>query len=130
MCDLTTEKCWVVRKGIGIPHAQDAEMIDFVFHFLPMEYFQESFLPSLNKRANVLERNWKAVEMDEFMNFWGLLLFMTVERLPERRTYWSQEDKGLHKAHNFGSYMTRIRFKSILKGIIFSIDACSILDPS
>ena len=52
--------------------------------------------------------------LDEFIHILGLIYSMEVQKLPERRMYWTREDIGIFKSLDYGSIMPRQRFESIL----------------
>ena len=47
---------------------------------------------------------------------------MKINRLPERRRYWSTEDIGPFKAPGYGQYMPRKRFEDIISSFLESPD--------
>ena len=52
-------------------------------------------LQTLNKKPNARITVWKALTVDEFRKFIGLILLMGIKRMPEIEQYWSR-DPALH----------------------------------
>ena len=85
------------------------------FQFLPLNFFRDETLPATNCSAKEKYGDaFKEITLDEFLHLLGLIYSMEVQKLPERRMYWSTTDDGIFKGMNYGAVMSRDRFESIL----------------
>ena len=86
--------------------------LDFVLHFLPMEY-----LDTCHKQfaAKSKAATWTNLDHNEFLHFSGILLSMEVVDIHgPRYLYWANEN-GMFPNMNYGKIMSRNRFEDIMK---------------
>ena len=90
--------------------------LDFVLHFLPMEYLWSTVIPATN---NIAAKNkaatWANLDHNEFLHFLGILLSMEVVDIHvPRHLYWANEN-GMFPNMNYGKIMSRNQFEDIIK---------------
>lgn len=79
-------------------------------------FFGEDFLREIVSATNAApELNSAPIDKQELLCFLGLHLAMSLQRLPDRRSYWETEGNDLFPSPNFGRFMPRNRFESILR---------------
>ena len=60
------------------------------------------------------------VSFEELVVMFSIMKSMEIQRLPERRMYWSTKDDGVFKALNYGRFMSMYRFETIIANLKFS----------
>ena len=94
--------------------------LDYFLHFLPQAFIQQQVIPAINKAGKQSNEFWSGLLYQEYIRFLGIIYSMEVLRLPNRKMYWTTEDVGFLKAPNYGRYMTRNRFDSIMSTLQYS----------
>ena len=94
--------------------------LDYFLHFLPQAFIQQQVIPAINKAGKQSNEFWSVLSYQEYIRFLGIIYSMEVLRLPNRKMYWATEDVGFLKAPNYGRYMTRNRFDSIMSTLQYS----------
>ena len=98
--------------------------LDFVLHFLPMEYFHNTVIPATNTYAVKSKAlTWRNLDHVEFLLFLGILLSMEVVDIHgPRHLYWANEN-GLFPSMNYGKVMSGNRFEGIMRYLQLSNDS-------
>ena len=98
--------------------------LDFVLHFLPMEYFHNTVIPATNTYAAKSKAlTWKNLDHLEFLHFLGILLSMEVVDIHgPRHLYWANEN-GLFPSMNYGKVMGHNQFEDIMRYLQFLNDS-------
>ena len=95
--------------------------LDFVLHFLPMEYFRNAVIPATNTYvAKSKALTWKNLDQVEFLHFLGILLSKAVDG--PIHLYWTNEN-GQFPSMNYGKVMSRNRFEDIMRYLQLSNDS-------
>ena len=97
--------------------------LDYLLHFLPVNYIRNIAIPSKNGYAKTKSLQWESLNLDEFLYFLGILLSMEVFEIHGlRKMYWNEEGSDLFLAMNFENIMSCTRFKEIARFLQLSFD--------
>lgn len=102
-----------------LPNPGSCSALEFFKHFLPTDYIEQHVIYAINCYAALLEiEYWKQLTMGEFMLWIGLWTIMAIAPFPNRRKYWETKPSFLFsKATNFGKWMSKRRFDTILQAL-------------
>ena len=92
--------------------------MDYILHFLPIQYIKETLIPNTNKYGKKQDPRWTDVDFDEVLHVLGLLIAMEVYKIHgPQRFYWSSQVNinNLLPPMDFGNALTNQKFETILK---------------
>ena len=98
--------------------------LDFLLHFLLMEYFRNTAIPATNNYAAKSKAlTWNKFDHIEFLHFLGILWSMEVVDLHGPRHLYSANENGLFQSKSYGKVMSRNRFEDIIRYLQLSNDS-------
>ena len=90
--------------------------LDYLLQFLPMNYIRNIVIPSTNHYVETKNHQWESLNLDKFLHFLEMLLFMEVFEIHgPHNMYWREERSNLFPPMNFGKIMSRNRFEEIAR---------------
>jgi hypothetical protein len=98
-----------------------------LFYFLLM--FPLAYVDSIVSFTNSSMRdNQRSMDSKSLFIVLGLLLAMTLQRLPNKRDYWQKSESELFPSPDFGRFMHYSHFSHFLRHLVFG-DGNSSIDP-
>ena len=90
--------------------------LDFVLHFLPMEYLRSTVIPATNNfAAKNKAATWTNLDHNEFLHFLRILLSMEVVDTHGPSHLYLANENGMFPNMNYGKIMSRNQFQDIMK---------------